>query len=249
MATATGSMAFSKRIGKSILRFDVQVIIQHAGLALSFIVLVITGIPLKYSSLGASQWWAGVWGGASNLRTGHHIAAYVIVAVSIYHLVYVFNNVVIKKKPFPIQMIPNPQDAVKLIQEISYFFGIRKEKPQYGRYNWREKFDYWAIFWGMPVMAISGFILMFPVLVTNVLPGWVVPAALIGHSDEAMLALSWIFFVHIFFNHFAPGVLLGNTTMFSGKVPEARYIREHALEYRRLVPVKKSAAENPPASS
>ncbi len=111
---------------------------------------------------------------------------------------------------------------------------MRKEKPEYDRFNWREKFDYWAIFWGMPVMAGSGFVLMYPVLVTRFLPGWVVPASLIAHSDEAMLALTWIFMVHIFFNHFAPGVFPINTSIFTGKATKERYQREHPLEYARL---------------
>ena len=132
-------------------------------------------------------------------------------------------------------MIPMPQDFIKLFQELGYFLGLRKEKPRYDRFNWKEKFDYWAIFWGIPVMAGSGFILMYPVLVTKFLPGWVVPAALVAHSDEAMLALTWIFMVHIFFNHFTPGVFPLNTSIFTGKVPKERYRREHSLEYERLL--------------
>jgi cytochrome b subunit of formate dehydrogenase len=131
-------------------------------------------------------------------------------------------------------MIPSSEDFVKLFQELGYFLGLRKEKPRWDRFNWREKFDYWAIFWGMPVMAGSGFILMYPVLVTKFLPGWVVPTALVAHSDEAMLALIWIFLVHTFFNHFTPGVFPINTSMFTGKVPKERYRREHPLEYERL---------------
>ena len=76
---------------------------------------------------------------------------------------------------------------------------------------------------------------MYPVLVTKLLPGWVVPAALVAHSDEAMLALLWIFMVHIFFNHFAPGVFPVNTSIFTGKVARERYQEEHSLEYERLV--------------
>lgn len=245
MSSTTESIVKKEGIGKDILRFDVQQIIQHSVLALSFIVLVITGVPLKYGNLGISQWWAGVWGGAYNLRITHHYAAYIIVAVSLYHLGYTFVNVVIRKKPFPTQIIPTAQDAIKIGQELAYLFGLRQQKPDYGRFNWKEKFDYWAIFWGMPVMAISGFILMFPVQATNFLPGWVVPTALIAHSDEAMLALTWIFFVHIFFNHFAPGVLVKNSTMFNGKVPTERYARDHALEYDQLVSLARQNSVSP----
>ncbi len=133
-------------------------------------------------------------------------------------------------------MIPSLLDFRNFFLEMGYFLGLVKQRPEVDRFHWREKFDYWAIFWGMPVMAVSGFILMYPVLVTKFLPGWVVPAALVAHSDEAMLALIWIFLVHIFFSHLPPGVFPINTSIFTGKVPKERYLREHPLEleYEKL---------------
>ncbi len=123
--------------------------------------------------------------------------------------------------------------------------GLRKELPRFGRFNWREKFDYWAIFWGMPVMAGSGFILLFPVLATKYLPGWAVPVALTAHSHEALLALGWIFLIHVFFNHFSPGVFPLNKSIFTGKVPEERYRLDHPLEYEKMKqPEKIRTAEN-----
>ncbi|MFH1169678.1 MAG: cytochrome b/b6 domain-containing protein [Chloroflexota bacterium] len=245
MATVTETMVLKKGLGEEVTRFDVHQMIQHGGLALTFILLVITGLPLKFSSWAISQWWATVWGGVDVLRLVHHFAAYAIVAVCLYHLVYLWYTIAILKRPFPVNMIPNVQDGIKLLRELAYFAGVRKKRPDYGRFNWKEKFDYWAIFWGMPVMAGSGFILMFPVLVTKFLPGWVVPTALVAHSDEAMLALTWIFMVHIFFNHFTPGIFPLNKSIFTGKVPRDRYRRDHVLEYERLSKEGKEKDEIP----
>ncbi|MFC1987555.1 formate dehydrogenase subunit gamma [Chloroflexota bacterium] len=235
METATETIASIRREARGeITRFDLHQIIQHGGLALTFILLVITGLPLKFSNWAISQWWTGVLGGVDNLRSIHHFAAYLIVIVCLYHLAYLFYTIVIMKRRFPIDMAPSLQDVTKLIQELGYFVGLRKERPEYDRFNWKEKFDYWAIFWGMPIMAGSGFVLMYPVLVTSFLPGWVVPVALIAHTDEAVLALTWIFMVHIFFNHFTPGIFPLNKSIFTGTVPEERYRRDHPLEYERL---------------
>jgi len=235
MAAVTEAISLGKDLEEKITRFDVHQIIQHWGLMVSFILLVVTGVPLKYASSAISQWWIGVWGGIEATRSVHHLAAWVIVIVCAYHLVYIVRLTLILKKPFPVKMIPSRQDFVTYYQEMKYFLGISKERPKYGRFNWREKFDYWAIFWGMPVMAGSGFIMMYPILVTKYLPGWVVPAALVAHSDEAMLALIWIFMVHVFFNHFAPGVFPLNKSIFTGKVTKEQYRKEHPLEYERLV--------------
>ncbi len=235
MTTRIEALSLGRDLAEKVTRFDIHQIMQHALLMVSFILLVLTGVPLKFHDLAISQWWIAVWGGVEVTRSVHHFAAWVMVFVCLYHLVYLCYTIIILKRPFPIKMIPSLQDFIKLFQELGYFLGIRKEMPRYDRFNWKEKFDYWAIFWGIPVMAGSGFILMYPVLVTRFLPGWVVPAALVAHSDEAMLALIWIFMVHIFFNHFTPGIFPLNTSIFTGKVPEERYRRDHPLEYERLL--------------
>lgn len=230
----------SKEKADQIIRFDVHQIIQHAGLMVSFIVLVLTGLPMKFSNLVVSQWWVGMWGGIEAVRSAHHFAAWMMVITCLYHLLYLIYTMAVLKRPFPVKMIPGRRDYIEYYEEMCYYLGLRKEKPSSDRFNWKEKFDYWAIFWGMPVMAGSGFILMYPVLATKFLPGWVVPAALVAHSDEAMLALIWIFMVHVFFNHFSPGIFPVNTSIFTGKVPRDRYRRDHALEYERMSKIGKN---------
>jgi formate dehydrogenase subunit gamma len=224
---------------RQIKRFEVQQILQHATLMVTFVLLVITGLPMKFNDWAISSWWVSIWGGISTVRNVHHMAAYVMVALCVYHLGYILYSTLIGKKPFPVAMIPSYKDFVNLYQEILYFFGIRHEAPQFDRFNWREKFDYWAIFWGIPVMAGSGFIMMFPVFFTKFLPGWVVPVALTAHSHEALLALGWIFLVHVFFNHFSPGLFPLNKSIFTGRIPEERYKREHPVEWQRI-------KDNPP---
>ena len=243
MTSVTEAISRNGVAEEKITRFDIHQIIQHALLMVSFILLVVTGVPQKFHDWSISQWWIGVWGGIEAVRSVHHFAAWVMISVCVYHLLYLGYTTLILKRPFPIKMIPSSEDFTKFFQEMGYFLGLRKEKPKWDRFNWREKFDYWAIFWGMPVMAGSGLILMYPVLATKFLPGWVVPTALVAHSDEAMLALIWIFLVHTFFNHFTPGVFPINTSMFTGKVPKERYHREHTLEYERLFETTKEKKE------
>jgi formate dehydrogenase subunit gamma len=219
---------------RQIKRFEIQQILQHATLMVSFTLLVITGLPMKFNEWAISGWWVSLWGGISVVRNVHHVAAYVMVALCFYHLGYIFYSTIIGKKPFPTAIIPSYKDFINFYHEILFFFGLRREPPEFDRFNWREKFDYWAIFWGIPVMAGSGFIMLFPVFATKFMPGWVVPVALTAHSHEALLALGWIFVVHIFFNHFSPGVFPLNKSIFTGRVPEERYKREHPLEWERI---------------
>jgi formate dehydrogenase subunit gamma len=235
VTTQASTIAIEDKQAETINRFDIHQRLQHIGLALSFLLLVLTGLPLKFPNAGISQWWVAFWGGVDVTRTAHRVGAWVMVMVSVYHVLYLVVNVLVLHKPFPVKMIPSVKDMKDFVQDLAYSFGLRREKARYDRYDWRQKFDYWAIFWGVPVMAGSGFILMFPVVVSKYLPGWIVPAALVAHSDEAMLALTWIFVVHMFFSHFAPGSFPANTSIFTGRVSREKYEKEHPVEYARMM--------------
>ncbi|MBI2865959.1 MAG: hypothetical protein HYX99_01185 [Chloroflexi bacterium] len=213
-----------------VVRFDIHQRIQHFLMMSSFIVLALTGLPLKFDGLAISQWWIGFWGGIESTRFAHRIAAFVMVGDCVYHVAYLLYTTLLLKRPFPFQMFPSPRDLQDLLADLKYYLGLSPARARYGRFNYREKFDYWAIFWGMPIMAGSGFILMYPVLVSKLLPGWAIPVALVAHSDEAVLAVSWIFIVHIFFSHLTPKVFPLNKSIFTGRVPRERYWEEHPLE-------------------
>lgn len=217
-----------------IVRFDIHQRLQHILMMVSFTVLALTGLPLKFHSWAVSQWWIGLWGGIEATRAVHHFFAYVMVFDSFYHLAYVAYCTIVLKRPFPYRMIPSLKDFSDLFQDLRYLLGLRSTRASYDRFSYREKFDYWAVFWGVPILAVSGFIMMYPVLVTNYLPGWVVPVALVAHTDEAMLAVGWIFIVHLFFSHLTPKVFPFNKSIFTGKVRRELYQEEHPLEYARI---------------
>lgn len=216
--------------GDVVVRFDVHQRIQHVALITSFVLLAMTGLPLKFNDWAISQWWIGLWGGINTTRNIHLFAAWLMVADCVYHLGYLGISTAILKRPLPVAMIPTPRDALDLFQEVKYYLGLGPERPRYGRFDWKAKFDYWAIFWGMPVMVLSGFIMTYPVFVTKFSPGWLVSIAYIAHSDEALLAVGWIFIFHFFFNHLSPGVFPLNKSIFTGNVPVERYAHEHPLE-------------------
>jgi formate dehydrogenase subunit gamma len=228
------SLARRSPLPEEIVRFDVSQRLQHFVLMSSFLVLAFTGLPQKFPDWEVSQWLIGVWGGLDAARTIHRFAGLVMITDCLYHLGYVVYGTAVLKKPVPIWMIPTPKDLMDLFQDLQCWFGLSSEKPQFGRFSYREKFDYWAIFWGMPVMAISGLVLMFPVLVSNVLPGDAVSVALVAHGDEAILAILWIFIVHMFFVHLNPRFFPLNRAIFTGRMSREAYADEHALELAKI---------------
>ena len=102
-----------------------------------------------------------------------------------------------------------------------------------GRY-W-EKFDYFAVFWGIVVIGSTGLTLWFPVFFTRFLPGSFINVATIIHSDEALLATGFIFTVHFFNTHLRPEKFPMDTTIFTGHMPLAELKRDKPREYAALV--------------
>jgi hypothetical protein len=120
----------------------------------------------------------------------------------------------------------------------------------FDRWTYWEKFDYWAVFWGMAIIGGSGLLLWFPGAASTVLPGWVFNVATLIHGEEAFLAAVFLFTVHFFNNHFRPDKYPPpDIVMFTGTVPLEEFKREHTLEYERLVKsgeLRKHLVDAPP---
>ena len=56
-----------------------------------------------------------------------------------------------------------------------------------------------------------------------------------GTAIWAMLALTWIVIVHVFFNHFSPGTFPFNPSIFTGKLSRKHYQSDHPAEYELLI--------------
>jgi cytochrome b subunit of formate dehydrogenase len=219
-----------------IVRFDIHQRIQHILMFTSFLTLAFTGLPQKFYTLGISQGLIGALGGLEMTQQIHHIAAYVMIFDLLYHVIYMVHSLVVRKRLTALRMIPMPQDVLDAFQMFKYFIGFSDEKPRFGRFSYLEKFDYWAVGWGLVIIGGSGLVLLFPVIVSQIVPGSIVPIALAAHSDEALLAVAWIFIVHFFYAHFAPAIFPFNPSIFTGRVSKERYAEEHPLEYEKLYP-------------
>ncbi len=219
-----------------IARFDVHQRAQHLVMLSSFLVLAATGLPQKFAGYPASRWWIDVLGGLDMVRTVHRTAGMVMLVDCLYHLVYVVIRLGIQRHFDMLRMIPTIQDAQNVLASFSYALGLTKERPQFDRFSYLEKFDYWAVFWGIAVIGGSGLILLFPVQAADLLTGAALPAAKAAHSDEALLAVGWILTVHWFYVFLSPESFPVNTVMFTGRMPAHRYSQTHPLELQRLLP-------------
>ena len=209
---------------KSYLRFDLSQRIEHVVMLLSFTILAVTGLPQKFPTSAFSVGIINALGGIETTRLIHHINAIILMMVSIYHIIAVLYRVIVLRKP--INMLPVIEDFKHLFQDFAYYLGFRERKAAYGRYNYAEKAEYFAVVWGTVLMAITGFMMWNPIATARFLPGQLIPAAKAAHGGEAILAVLAIFIWHFYHVH----LRTLNKSMFTGKLTKKEMEEEHPAE-------------------
>ncbi|MCB2229174.1 cytochrome c3 family protein [bacterium] len=212
----------------------------HIMVVISFLGLAITGMTLKFSYLGWAQWLAELLGGPASAGFIHRVCAvitFAYFAIHIYDLISEKRKAGRSWKSYLIgqdSMLPNKNDWIDLKATIKWFIGMGP-RPEYGRWTYWEKFDYFAVFWGVTVIGATGLVLWFPEFFTIFLPGWIINVATIVHSDEALLAVAFIFTVHFFNTHFRPDKFPMDTVIFTGRMPVEELKHDRPREYRELI--------------
>jgi cytochrome b subunit of formate dehydrogenase len=225
----------------------------HILVITSFLLLVLTGMPLKFYYTDWARAIFNLLGGPEVARSLHHFGALV---TFLYFGLHVGDRVVHSwtnrnalrdpatgkyqlKRLFqvafgPDSMIPTMQDFHDFVAHNRWFFG-KGPKPQFDRWTYWEKFDYFSVFWGVAIIGFSGLILWFPQFFCRFMPGWLINIAQIIHSDEALLAAGFIFSIHFFNTHFRLEKFPMDTVIFSGRISKSELLHERKRWYDRLV--------------
>jgi cytochrome b subunit of formate dehydrogenase/nitrate/TMAO reductase-like tetraheme cytochrome c subunit len=230
---------------RSVIRFDIHQRIQHWLMLSGVILLGITGWPLRGAGtfgnapiIGGrdaapySEAFMKIFGGAEGAAMWHRVGAVLIIASSLYHLFYL--TFLAAQKRLPLSMLPGPKDAVDMRDNILFMLGVKKERPKFDRYMYLEKFDYWAVFWGIVMMVGTGFIFWFPAFFAAWAPSWLITSALIIHGEEATLAILFLFVVHFYNVHLKPSIFPMNWAWLNGRISVEMMKHEHPLEYDRM---------------
>ena len=224
--------------GKHIQRFSRTWRIAHLTFATSLMVLTLTGMPLFYSGTSWAPVLMQALGGPHNAGLIHRVAAVLFAGVFFWHLFYIVFRIGRDFKNFkvfgPNSMVPNLQDGKDMLAMFQWFFG-QGPRPKFDRWTYWEKFDYWAPFWGVTIIGVSGLVMWLPGFFGAFLPGWVFNVAAIFHGEEAFLAVVFLFTVHFFNNHFRPDKFPLELVMFTGSMSLEEFKHDHALQYQRLL--------------
>jgi cytochrome b subunit of formate dehydrogenase len=212
----------------------------HIVMIVCFLSLASTGMTLKFAYTSWAVFLSHLFGGFESAGYIHRVAAATMICLFVIHITDLVRR---KRREYgtwralllgPDSMVFNKKDLQDLIGNFKWFIG-RGPRPDYGRWTYWEKFDYFAVFWGMIVIGSTGLMLWFPEFFTLLLPGWLINVATIIHSDEALLATGFIFTVHFFNTHFRPEKFPMDLVVFTGRMTLEDLKEDKPLEYEALV--------------
>ena len=164
---------------QQVMRFRPLYRIMHVLLIISFFMLVMTGIPLKYPDADWARVLIRLWGGVPASGVFHRIAATILTMLFLYtiwlSLKFLFPRGQVKgwtrRLLGPDSLCPNLKDLSD-IKGMFLWFLNRGAMPKLDRWTYWEKFDFFAVFWGMFAIGLSGLMLWFPEKFSYIVPGW-----------------------------------------------------------------------------
>lgn len=221
-------------------RYSIHIRIQHALTFISFFFLAVTGLPIHFNDAFWAQPLNAAFGGIESTRIIHRMNAAAMTFTMAYHVITMIVGVIkqIANGTFDIRrtQIPMPQDAFDLINDLKFFFGMKKTRPKMDKFMYKQKIHYIAAAGGNTIMVVTGACFLFPDIVAKLLPVdqyYVQSFARLAHPHEAVLALLVIAFWHWYNVHLEPGRFPMQWTFLTGKIAREHQIEEHFLDYER----------------
>ena len=220
-----------------LIRFSVLDRLLHLVLMFGFTGLAATGLSLGFSDSFPARAFMWLVGGSAHAAWLHRFCAVITYACVIAHgLWFLYCRFVLGvRQTGPRSIAPSKQDFKNFKQNMAYFLGLQPSPPNFDKFTYMEKIDYWAIFIGMNTMGLTGLILWFPEWFTRFLPGYWVNIAQVLHFYEAILAVVVKFFIHIGMAHLRPAVYPADTSIFTGRISRKRMMEEHPGEWRSIM--------------
>jgi cytochrome b subunit of formate dehydrogenase len=223
--------------GRHFMRFTRAQRYLHAVLFTTFLGLAGTGLPLRFSESIWARGLANAVGGFGAILFFHKLFAVALTLAFLVHVKDIFTRALVHREKGifwgSTSMVANWKDVKDLVGHMRWFIGLGA-KPQFERYAYWEKFDYWAVFWGMIVIGFSGYAMWFAPFFAHFLPGWALNAVLVIHSEEGLLAILFIFSIHFVNTHLRPDSFPMDMVIFTGVESEEEFKHKRPLEYQRL---------------
>ena len=223
-----------------IMRFTGGLRLQHAFLVTVFVILCMTGFPMKFPKAPWSPFLYNLFGGINGAPIVHRIAGVALLVGFVIHIILILINVWFSlrlkdqkgikawiKAIIALPMIPKWKDLKDLIAYVKYVLFLSPRRPNFGHFSWKEKLEYLGLFWGIPLLGLTGILLWAESISSHVIPGWILNVAYLAHTYESLLALAHITLVHIPGVLGRPGVSPLSSMVINGKISPVAIAEEH----------------------
>ncbi len=231
-------------MSREFVRFSLRQRAEHVAVMVLFLLLALTGLPQKFFDARWAQWTIDVLGGIDRVRWLHRMAGILFAVLAVVHVASALALAIWGRSGWSV--VPTRKDFRDAVVMLRYYLGLAEEHARFDRYDYRQKFEYWGLLLGGAVMVVTGFVLYLPVVVARFLPGEVIPAAKVAHSQEGLMAFLVVITWHIYNAHLAPDVFPFDTSIFTGRIAEDRMAKEHPLEHARLTGPVPAGPPEPP---
>ena len=233
----SGTEPQKHRNGRFFMRFTREQRTLHAVLFTTFLGLAATGLPMRFSQSFWARQFASHVGGFGSIIFFHKLFAVALTLAFLVHVKAIVQRGIVNREKGifwgATSMVANWKDLMDLIGHLRWMVGLGA-KPRFDRYAYWEKFDYWAVFWGMIVIGFSGYAMWFAPFFARFLPGWALNAVLVIHSEEGLLAILFIFSIHFVNTHLRPDSFPMDMVVFTGVESEEEFKHKRPMEYERL---------------
>lgn len=218
--------------GVEVVRMSVLFRVQHLLLVVSLTVLALTGFALMYHDNWLGEFLIRMEGGVLNRGIIHRMAAVVLMAQLVYHAFYMLFSRE-GKQELRLLFIEK-RDIEDFFQATRFNLGLTADYPRFGKYGYKEKFQYWGATIGILFISVTGIVLWGETYAMKFLPKVVLDLTLIIHGYQGLLAFVILLFWHLYIVHLHPSVFPMNRSWLTGKVSAEWLRQEHPLEYERL---------------
>jgi cytochrome b subunit of formate dehydrogenase len=198
-------------------RFSSVQVYVHFLMAAAILVLFLTGTAITFN--GHVGWIIAVFG-YQNIILIHIVAGVTLFITLLYFIFYLLTGLI--TGDVPTAWLPTVDTVREAITYAKHVLG-RGEEPRPGKYNWIQKSEMLIIALELTVLTLTGVVLIFPGLLLNYRPSFLVVSDL--HAVFAFTLLMGVTF-HLYDTHVLQFPL--DTSIFTGRVSLERAREEWA---------------------